>query len=84
VLGEAAQKSAIVDRDGPVPTNQADDPPAKSILPLFLQPKDSLSVDGIAVFRDSILDLAIELSDQTSPIEVDHTDQPFRIRVRNL
>jgi hypothetical protein len=84
VLGETAQQSAVVDGDGPVPPDQALDPPAKTILPLLLKPKDSLSLDGIDAFRDSILHLAIELSNQASPIEVDHPDQPVRIRVGNL
>ncbi len=79
MLGEASEQSAVVNRGSPVPPDHVLDPSAKAILPLLLQPKDSLSVDGIPVLGDSVLDLAVELSDEALPIEIDHADQPVRI-----
>ncbi len=84
MLGEASEQSPVVNRGSPVPPDHPLDPPSKTILPQLLRPQSTLSLDGIAVFGDSVLDLAVELPDEAIPIEVDHTDQPVRIRVGHL
>ena len=79
MLGEAPKQSSVVNRGSPIPPDHALDPSAKAILAQLLLPKNSLGFDRIAVLGDAVLDLAVELSDEALPIEVDHADQPVRV-----